>query len=90
MLQTEEQYLRSAATASMATLILASISWLMTHVISPTFQNMALIKGRDLGSGTQAYSMIGHTTEYDEYNIRIDKLALLWGEAQLCLPYVCL
>ena len=22
--------------------------------------------------------------------IRIDKFALLWGEAQLCLPYVCL
>ena len=23
-----------------------------------------------------------------EYNL--DKFALLWGEAQLCLPYVCL
>ena len=77
MQQTEEQYLRSAATASMATLILASISWLLTCVISATFslsEHDRLFKGRDLGSGTQAYSMIGHTTEYDEYNMRIERM----------------
>ena len=28
-------------------------------------------------------------TDFDNYR-RVNKFALLWGEAQLCLPYVCL
>ena len=42
----------------------------------------------ELGSSLQGTYWAGHCLVANSHNSH-NKFALLWGEAQLCLPYVC-
>ena len=59
---------------------------------SAVLQTLVHALGPNIGLGGKQYT--GHfVSEERMYRIIIDhknKFALLWGEAQLCLPYVCL